>query len=695
MSKHNLLLEVGLEEMPARFVSDARFQLEQKITEWLKQQRIAFDGAKAFATPRRLAVLVTGVAEKQADSDEVMKGPSKKAGIDENGQFTKAALGFARGQGVAPEALFVQELNGVDYLFARKHTAGIETEQLLGESLAALIAGMNFPKNMRWKHYDLRFIRPIRWLVALYGEKVVPLELAGVISGRETRGHRFLGGPIMLTEASGYEKALEAEWVIADPDKRKAMIRTQLAQLVEEKGWVIGRDEELLEEITYLVEYPTVLYGAFDPAFLDIPKEVLITSMREHQRYFPVMDQEGKLLPFFLTVRNGDDRSLEIVAKGNEKVLRARLSDARFFYQEDQKLKIDNCLKRLEQIVFHEQLGTIADKVRRVGMIVEAISGRLELPPEEKAEAERAGAIAKFDLVTQMVYEFPELQGVMGRDYAAKAGESAAVAEAIYEHYLPRFSGDALPQSRIGQILSVADKLDTIVGCFGIGIIPTGSQDPYALRRQAMGIVQILIRQKWPLALETLINMSLDCYEKQGVLTRSRNEILDDLYDFFNLRLKAILQEEQVRYDVIDALLAERVEKPYTVIARAKVLMDALSLDSFKTTVEAFNRVNNLAAKAEDENAAIAPELFEHEAERELYREYREATTQFTEAWEQEDYQTALNVLAQLKPAIDHYFDAIMVMAEDERLRRNRLQQLASLSRCFKRFADFTKLVFF
>jgi glycyl-tRNA synthetase beta chain len=689
MSKRDLLLEIGTEEMPARFAAGAAAQLKEKVEKWLGAERIPYDAVVSYETPRRFAVHVSGLAEKQPDRNEEAKGPARKIAQDESGNWTKAAQGFARSNGVDVDQLYFKDVNGVEYVFARKSEAGKETKELL-PALADVIAGMTFPKNMRWGAYELKYVRPIRWLVALFGEDVIEMEIAGVKSGRVTRGHRFLGSQeVTLTQPGEYAAKLAEQHVIVDPDERRRSIVEQIRRMEQENGWRIPMDEGLLDEVVHLVEYPTALYGTFDEAFLSIPREVLVTSMREHQRYFPVEDENGRLLNHFVTVRNGDSRALDNVAKGNEKVLRARLSDARFFYEEDQKLSIESCLKRLETIVFHEELGTIGDKVRRVRDLAGRIAGRLELGEAEAARVDRIAEIAKFDLVTNMVGEFPELQGIMGEDYARKAGESEAVARGVFEHYLPRFAGDQLPQSAEGAAVSIADKLDTIVGCFSIGIVPTGSQDPYGLRRMAAGIVAILLDRGWKLPLDSLWDAALDIYAAQGVTKRAKDEVKKDLADFFALRLKNALQEEQIRYDVIDAVLSADIALVPDVLAKAKALMAAVQADDFKLTVEQFNRAGNLAQKAEDD--AIDEAVFTEDAERALYKAYLSVREQ---ADGLDDQAAVLSTLSQLREPIQSFFDAVMVMADDQAVRRNRLALLLGISRLISAYADFSKLVF-
>jgi len=687
----DLLLEIGMEEIPARFVRGAVLQLREKLEKWLEEQRIGFAGSKIFATPRRIAVLLKDVEEKQSDYYVEVKGPSRKIALDENGGWSKAALGFARSQNVEPDRLFFKELNGVEYVYAAKNSIGMDTAGILREQLPALVSGLNFPKNMRWGGYDLKFVRPIRWLTVMFGQDVVPFELAGVATGNVTQGHRFLGNPVKLQNASDYAEALRSQFVIADIDERQKNIVEQIRSLAEEKGWHIQINDGLLEEVTQLVEYPTVLYGGFDPEFLTIPKDVLITSMREHQRYFPVLDREGNLLPYFVTVRNGDRTSLAQVARGNEKVLRARLSDAMFFYEEDLKMPIETALNRLESTIFHEELGTVGDKVRRIGRIAEKLCDRVQADPETAEDVKRAAAICKFDLASQMVYEFPELQGVMGEDYARKAGEKETVARAVFEHYQPRFSGDESPASLVGALVSIADKIDTIVGCFSIGIIPTGSQDPYALRRQASGIVQIMLDRRLPLTLGDVLQTAAKVHEEAGLMKRGSGVVGKEVLDFFALRARNVLDDRKIRYDVADAAMAAGFDDIVSLVARAEALMASVQNPDFKPVAESFNRVGNLAAKSDD--AAYDASLFSEQAEHELEQSWRAVHDDVLLMLKQNRTVEALETLSRLKEPITNYFENVMVMSDDEKVRRNRLGLLRAIDNDLKRFADFNKLV--
>lgn len=688
----DLLFEIGLEEMPARFIRNATEQLKDRTVKWLEESVIAHGPVETYATPRRLAVLVKEVAEKQDDVHEEVKGPSRKIALDENGDWSKAALGFARSQGASPEQFTFRELGGTEYVYVNKSRIGVETASIVAEGLLGILQAMNFPKNMRWGNHDFKFVRPIRWMVALFGQDIINVEITGVRAGNVTRGHRFLGSEAMISEPAGYVETLRAQHVIADVNERQALIEQQIATLAAEKGWDIAVKDDLLEEVLFLVETPTVLFGTFEESFLNIPQEVLITSMREHQRYFPVLDNQGSLLPYFVTVRNGNNASLDVIARGNEKVLRARLSDAKFFYEEDQRLAIKDALSKLESIVFHDELGTVGDKVRRIRRNTEKLSSMLQVDSGTSEAAARTAEICKFDLVTQMVYEFPELQGVMGEDYARKAGEAEAVARGVFEHYQPRFADDAVPASTVGSIVSIADKMDTIAGCFSIGIIPTGSQDPYGLRRQAAGIVQIILEHQLSISLSDMFKLALETHQQFHGLKRGEEEILKDMMEFFGLRVKKALADSELRYDVVDAVIAAGYDDVVSVVARGQALMEAVhAKGDFKLTVESFGRVSNLAAKST--GGKVRSDLLTESAEQALYEAWQSVSSHYRETLAARDAVGALERLSELKEAITVFFDAVMVMAEDEAVRANRLALLSVINDDLKTFADFSKLV--
>ncbi|MDM5452821.1 glycine--tRNA ligase subunit beta [Peribacillus simplex] len=687
MSKRDLLLEIGLEELPARFVTASMKQLSDKVQKWLTEKVIEFGEVEAFSTPRRLAILVKDVEESQKDIEEEAKGPAKKIALDSEGNWSKAALGFVRGQGMTSEDIYFKELKGVEYAHVNKFIKGQPTVQLLSE-LAEIISGMTFPKNMRWANQELRFVRPIKWLIALFGNDIVPFSIADVETGRETKGHRFLGDSAIIEQPERYEDTLKEQFVMADPDKRRQVILDQIKELEQEKGWIIPVDEDLLEEVNNLVEYPTVLFGHFEEEFLELPSEVLITSMKEHQRYFPVKDKDGKLLAFFVTVRNGDDRHLDKVSKGNEKVLRARLSDAAFFYKEDQKKEISAALKKLDSIVYHEEIGTLAEKTARVTAVTGVLADALNLKAE-KEMALRAAEIAKFDLVSHMVYEFPELQGYMGEKYALLKGETKEVAAAINEHYMPRHADDNVPPSVIGAVVSLAEKIDTLSSFFAIGVIPTGSQDPYALRRQASGVVQILAEKKWNISLEELIVIGLKGLESKGILKRDLEDVKSDMFTFFKARVKHLLQEQQIRYDLIDAVLVNEIGYIHSIVERAHVLDAKKDEAGFKESLEALSRVMNIAVKC-DNKVTVDPTFFENDQEKALYEKYQNVAIRYTES---KDENERFEQLISLQSEIESYFENTMVMADDEAIRSNRLSLMKEISDLVAGFAAMNKII--
>ncbi|MGG3802880.1 glycine--tRNA ligase subunit beta [Metabacillus fastidiosus] len=684
-NKRDLLIELGLEEVPAQYVTNAMNQLTEKLSKWLESSKISFGAVKSYSTPRRLAVLVQDVAEKQENIEEEAKGPAKKIALNEDGSWSKAAIGFTKGQGASVEDIYFKEINGVEYVHVQKFIKGTETKELLKE-VANIITGLTFPKNMRWGSEEMRFIRPIKWLIALFGDEIIPFEITKVQTGRTTYGHRFLGGKTEIASPLHYEEILKNEFVIVDPVKRKEDIRSQLRKLEQDNNWVIPVDEDLLEEVNNLVEYPTALFGSFEDEYLALPDEVLVTTMREHQRYFPVRNSEGQLQPNFVTVRNGNAEHLENVARGNEKVLRARLSDADFFYKEDLKLNIDDAVSKLNNIVFHEELGTLGEKVLRVVNLSGKIAEELNFSTEEKENVNRAAAICKFDLVTQMVNEFPELQGNIGEKYAKLSGENDSVSTAINEHYMPRHAEDASPSTNVGAALALADKLDTIAGFFAIDKIPTGSQDPYALRRQASGIVQILLSKKWNISLPVLFELALANYSQFNI-----EKAKQDLVSFFKLRLKYVLAEHHIRHDLVEAVLESTNQEVNSLIARAEVLEREAENEEFKEVVEALSRVMNIAKSAE--KIDIDSALFENESEKLLYNKYLAVKDKVDQLEESTNESEAFKILASLKTEIDTYFDGTMVMSENEAIKQNRLAQMKGLSNLIQTYAKMNSII--
>jgi glycyl-tRNA synthetase beta chain len=688
MNNRDVLLEIGLEEMPARFISDTIGQLENKVSSWLQENKIGFQMIHRYSTPRRLALLIEGINEAQEDIHEEAKGPARKIAIAENGEWSKAAIGFTKSQGATVEDIYFKEINGIEYAHVQKFIKGKDTIELLPE-IQHVLTGLYFPKNMRWANQDIKYVRPIKWIIALFGAEIIPFSIANVETNRFSFGHRFLGEHITLNQPSEYVQTLLSQFVIVNAEERKEAIVSQIQNLMEENDWDIPIDEELLEEVNNLVEYPTVLFGKFEESFLDIPEQVLITSMKEHQRYFPVKSKEGKLLPFFVTVRNGDHMHLDTVAKGNEKVLRARLSDAAFFYKEDQKLEIVDCLKKLSSIVYHEDIGTLAEKNARVQSFANIIAKLVDASSVEQKAVNRAAEICKFDLVTNMVYEFPELQGQMGEKYALQKGEDEAVAKAINEHYMPRNSEDSTPKSNIGAILAIADKLDTITSFFAIGKIPSGSQDPYALRRQASGIIQILLEKKWSIGFEELLGNSLHLIEEAGFQKEPIEAINLELISFFKLRLKHLLQERGIRYDIIEAVLGDRIGQVSSLVTRAEILEHKKVDKDFKENMESLSRVLNISSKVKNV-AEINTNLFENEHEAQLFNRIQELEGSLQGIVTEMEY---FDLLVSLRPEINAYFDHTMVMAENEGVKTNRLSMLAKLARLILNFAKVNELI--
>lgn len=676
----DLLLEIGLEEMPAHVVTPSRIQLEEKIIKFLDEHHLEYETVQSFSTPRRLAVKVTAIPEKQADMEEEVKGPAKKIALDEQGNWSKAAQGFVRGQGVTTEDITFKELNGVEYVYVTKFTKGQTAKEVL-TGLSDVIMSLTFPVTMRWANHDFEYIRPIHWVVALLDDEVIPFTVLDVTTGNRSRGHRFLGDDVTFAHAKEYEEKLLEQFVIVDPLKREQEIVAQANKLADEKKWTLDLDPELLEEVNNLVEYPTVFIGNFDEKYLSVPDEVLVTSMKEHQRYFEVRNNQGLLLPHFIAVRNGDHVHIDNVIKGNEKVLIARLDDAEFFYNEDKKLTIDACVEKLKNVTFHEKIGSIYEKMQRVGIMSQIIGKQLGLTEQEMTDLKRASEIYKFDLVTNMVGEFPELQGIMGEQYALLQGETPAVAKAIREHYMPISSEGELPESTIGSVLAIADKLDSVFSFFAVGMIPSGSNDPYALRRQTYGVIRIIEARGWEFTLmqlqrefESAVNQDIEKYGIQ--LNQGQQEVID----FVKARLRQLLTTKKVRHDIIDAVISSEQKDLSKLFASATILKEHFVDEDFKPSIEALTRVINLAKKgqemAQDGAITVDPTLFENDAEKELFKAVEAAATGFSEKTIAENYEALIS----LRPHIENYFDQTMVMVEDEKVKENRLKQLMKIA---------------
>lgn len=684
MSK-TLLLEIGTEEVPAHVMPGILSQLKENAAKTFEELRIEYKNIKTLGTPRRSALLVEGLAEQQADLSKENRGPAVNIAFDADGNPTKAAQGFARGQGVKPEELVTKD----GYVYAMVHEKGGQTVDLLGETLKGLVDGLNFPNNMHWADLDYKFIRPLRWLVALYGQDVIDFEVANVKSGRTSRGHRFLSeGDFEIANAEDYVEACRKASIIVDQNERCEMIRQQIAEVAAANGGQAEVNEDLLEEVLYLVEYPTALCGKFDEKYLALPAEAVITPMRDHQRYFPVL-KDGQLLPLFITIRNGGKEHLETVQHGNERVLRARLEDAQFFFDEDRKKTLEQHGEKLKTVVFQDGLGTIYDKALRLEVLAGYIADAIGANEQDKKDAVRAAKLAKADLVTGMVTEFTELQGVMGREYALLDGETKAVAQAIDEHYMPRFAGDSQPASVAGRIVSLADKIDTIVGTFSRGLIPTGSQDPFALRRQALGIVNMLKEAQYHISLSQLVAKAMELLKIADAGQQAK--LQNDVADFMKLRLKNVLADAGIRYDVVDAVFVT-VDDIYGVFLRANAVNEAVKQDMEKT-IQAFVRTGNIARKAEDVQAAVEADLLAEQVEKDLCKAYEAAAAKVEKEIAAQDYAGAIATLSQLAAPIDAFFDGVMVMDKDEKIKNNRLGLLKLVDNLVCQVADFSKIV--
>ena len=661
----DLLFEIGAEEIPAGFMPNILGQLKQLAETKLNDAHLPFESIATYGTPRRLALIVKGLADTSAEISERHKGPSASIAYDADGNPTKAAIGFARGKGLDVADLVVED----GYIYAETKTAGVPAKDIVTDMLPQLITGLNFPKSMHWGNLDAKFVRPVRWLVALLDEEVIPVEFATVKSGNVTRGHRFLGADeITIKNAASYVDTLKENFVMVDQDARRELISKQLHDMAASKNASIVWDDDLLEEINYLVEWPTALCGGFEESYLALPDAAIITPMKDHQRYFPLVGQDGKLLPMFLTVRNGSDHSIEVVQAGNERVLRARLDDAKFFFNEDRKKPLIDRQDGLTKIVFQEGLGNLADKTERLLKLGRVFGEECGLHEDAAVVLECATELAKTDLTTGMVTEFTELQGVMGKEYALLDGESPEVAEAIFEQYLPRFAGDVLPQTDAGKVLSIIDKVDNIVATFSRGLIPTGSQDPYALRRQTIGILNILLGSEWNISLRPIFKASM---ELLNVATDKQEELLNQVEEFFTLRLKNIFLDREVPHHVIDLLLSNNELS----VADAEGLVNALlanRIDENVELVQAYTRMYNLVKDVE--YTGVNSDLLKEDAEKALFETASKASEASLAAWEAGDYAAVVAVPATLVPTINQFFEDVMVMDKDEAIKANRLQ---------------------
>ncbi|MHB8707778.1 MAG: glycine--tRNA ligase subunit beta [Desulfuromonadales bacterium] len=686
MSKE-LFLEIGTEEIPAGFLPKAMADMEALIRKEFEAARVEFGTIRTFATPRRLALAVSAVAGQQPTLQTKAMGPAKQHAFDAAGNPTKAAEGFARGQGVAVSELKIVATDKGEYLCAEKEEAGRPTSELLRDILPRLINGISFKKSMRWKDLDVRFARPVHWIVALYDGEVVPLTFGELTSGNVSRGHRFMAPqPFAVSGCDDWLAKCREHMVMADQNERKATIRRQVEETAKAAGGRVSMDEALLEEVTYLVEDPTPLCGTFEERFLALPRELLVTTMRHHQRYFTVEGADGKLLNKFITVANTRPADPDVVIKGNGRVIRARFSDAMFFWEEDRKARLQTRLEALKSVIYQARLGSSFEKVERFTALSKGLAARFE--PAAVEQTVRAAQLAKCDLETKMVYEFPELQGVMGREYARLEGEPPRVVQAIFEHYLPVEAGGVLPQDNVGAFVSIADKIDTICGCFGVGLIPTGSADPYALRRSTLGVLNILLERGYRLSVPELVEESLELLAAK--LTRPRDQVQAEVIEFIRLRLVNMLTQRGFPADVVEAVLAARFDDPLDAVARVEALAALKAKAGFEPLAVAFKRVGNIIKGGTD--APLRSELFEAACEGALADAVARTRAAVTSAVAAGDYAAALQAIAALRAPVDAFFEGVMVMAEKPEVRTNRLALLTEVGRLFDGIADFAKI---
>lgn len=711
-----LLFEIGTEEIPAKFMPGILKQLKELAAAKMQELRIPFEDITVYGTPRRMAFIADGVAETQADVVVEAKGPSVKIAYV-SGAPSKAAQGFARGQGVDVKDLVVRD----NYVYAVKHLAGQPVVELLPGLLMDILTSLSFPKTMRWADYEFRFVRPIRWMVALFGDQIIPVEICGVKSGKFSMGHRFMQqslkaaaesqgllsaalskvgnkvysalagvkGAVEIPSAGDYKKVMYDNFVMVDQDERRALILQQIKDLAAQNGGEAEINEDLLEEVNYLVEWPTALCGKFEEKFLSLPKECIITPMREHQRYFPVLDEDGNLLNKFITVRNGGSEHLDIVTHGNERVLRARLSDAEFFFNEDRATKLEDRLEKLKTVSFQEGLGNMYDKSERLVKMAEMLRFAINTPVDEE-ELRRCALLCKTDLVTGMVIEFTELQGVMGREYALLDGEKPEVATGIFEHYLPRFAGDALPATTIGRIVGIGDKLDNICATFSRGLAPTGSQDPYALRRQALGVINILLDANYHISLAKIIAGTLYLLD---IKPEETGKLVPQIMEFFKQRLRNLLMDQGIRYDVIDAVFADKRNDDMVDLAvRCKALATYVEAGNAEPLVQVSVRVSNLCKKIEKE-VAISGALFKDESENKLHEVVAAVSKEIIPEIVLYDYAAVLKAGEKVIEPVNTFFDNVMVMDGDENVKNNRLAMLEEVRGIVNAVGDLSLLV--
>jgi glycyl-tRNA synthetase beta chain len=698
-----LLLEIGVEELPYQFIAPALASLKESAERLFNDQRLTFQSVRTMGTPRRLTIAVDGLAARQASMVKEVMGPSKTVAFDQAGQPTRAAIGFAAGQSIAVQELQVRQTPKGEYLFAVKREEGQPAAAVLVDTLPQLVSGLAFPKAMKWNETGVRFARPIRWLVALYGGSVLPIEAAAITASNQTKGHRALGGGkwVAVRDAASYINTLERQGVIVDPQRRRNLIEEQIAVICHKTGYQLNEDEALLDQAVYSTEQPIAVIGSFKDAYLDVPEEILITSMKEHQGFFSLRQKNsGKLAAHFITVVNNRAKDMALIREGNERVLAARLADAKFFFDEDRKVRLEERTKKLGGVTFHQKLGTMAQKQERVGKLAGFIAGLLYPGQDELRQVcDRAASLSKTDLVTGIVGEFPELQGIMGGEYACHDGESVAVAHAIREQYLPKAIEGELPKTSAGQILSLADRLDSIAAFFHVGIVPTGSEDPFALRRHATAIVRIILEANLRVDLTKYITHSRNLISDDGFkgLPDSEQQGVRRITEFILDRVRHYSRMiHRVRDDIVDAVLQPVRDKPLDLVdlvQKMRALEAVTKKPEFDPLIVGFKRAHRLVEKEQWERRSVDAAMFQHPSESALHKAVSDERGRMGSALEMGDYDKVLNFLVGLKAVIDDFFAAVMVNTEDQAIRSNRLSLLKEVDELFMSFADFSQIV--
>jgi len=691
----NVILEIGTEEIPAQYMENALKDLNRLAKKYLEETRINYKEIKVYGTPRRLILFIFHINEKQEDVFQKIKGPAYSIAYNKDSQPQKSALKFAQNQGVNVEDLIIEDTGKGKYIFTSKSIIGQPTIEILSQIFPKIIEDMQFPKSMRWGERSLRFIRPIRWILALYGKEIIKFNLNNLDSENITYGHRLLAPQkIKISSTQEYFKKLEKSYVIVDPRIRENIVKTDIKQIIKEIGGEKIINEKQLKEIIYLVEYPNAILGKYDKKYLELPKDVLTVVMEKHQKYFPIFKNKDELLPLFIVIINNSKKYASKIREGNENVLRARLEDAKFFYQEDRKIPLDKRVDKLKNVIFQENLGSLFDKTERLELLCDYIADVLQVKQKVKEDLLRSAHLCKADLVTEMVKEFPELQGIMGKEYTVLSGERREVAEAIFEHYLPRFSGDRLPLTKSGMILGIADKVDSIIGCFVMGLIPTGSQDPYGLRRQSRGKIAIILQNNLQISLKDIIWKSLSLY-KESVsveLKIDENEIVFQILNFFKQRAKNIFLEEGIRYDVIEAVLAVDSDGDVVDIKhRIKTIEELYNQPIFRKILNSSSRVLNLSKN--NEETEINQSLLKEKAELNLFHNYESIYPLTREYICSKEYKKVFKLLGDLCEPVDEFFDQVLVMEKDKEIRKNRISLIKKIGILFNQVADLSKIV--